>query len=153
MFMKKTDLIFAAILVFILASGCTSQQAAQNVSNSSGLTSQLNNSSQTCMDQNCFIAAANSCQVMNVTITDNVGTFALSSIGQTNSTSCIFSKTVVSLNSNETQNMQNLLDGKSMTCIYQKGNFDSQFVTALIGGIEYCSGPLKDDLGNLIIFT
>ena len=46
-----------------------------------------------------------------------------------------------------------MVEGKSMVCGYTKGNFDSRWVTTLIGGIEYCHGDLRDGLAQLIVFT
>jgi hypothetical protein len=102
----------------------------------------------TSSDEARFINAANNCENASLTATDNVGTFTYSSYD-----SCVFTKTLVNLNANESQEMKNLLNGKNMTCIYTKGNFDQRWVTSLIYGIENCSGDLKDDLGDLTLFT
>jgi ABC-type Zn2+ transport system substrate-binding protein/surface adhesin len=51
------------------------------------------------------------------------------------------------------QEMKTMLEGKNMTCLYTKGNFDPRLVTSLVGGIEYCSGDLKDDITHLMLFT
>ncbi|MFZ0005089.1 MAG: hypothetical protein WCC86_09265 [Methanoregula sp.] len=95
-----------------------------------------------------FITAANACTDTNITVIDDVGTMRYAS-----SPGCVFTKTLVSLNATETQEMKSLLEGKSMTCMYTKGNFDPQLVTSLVGGMENCTGDLKDDIGNLVIFT
>ena len=98
-------------------------------------------------DQAAIIAAANNCTPMTVTITDDVATY------QETSANCSFTKTLVQLNPGETQQMKTLLEGKNMTCLYTKGNFDPRLVTSLIGGIENCTGDLKDDISRLTIFT
>ena len=85
---------------------------------------------------------------MNLTVTGEVGTFSYSS-----SQSCVFTKTLVSLNANESQEMKNLLSGKSMYCIYEKGKFDQRWVSSLIFGLENCQGDLKDRLGDLTLFS
>ena len=49
--------------------------------------------------------------------------------------------------------MKTLLQGKSMTCHYGKGKFDSRLVNSLLFGSEYCEGELKDILAELITLT
>jgi hypothetical protein len=102
----------------------------------------------TCSDAACFIAAANNCEDMNVTLRGSVATFAY-----TSSQSCVFTKTLVSVDANETQQMKDFLEGKSMTCIYERGKFNPGLVTSLVDGMEDCIGDLKDALGQLLIFT
>ncbi len=102
----------------------------------------------TCSDAGCFIEAANDCEDMNLTLIGDVGTFAYSS-----SEYCVFTKTLVSLGANESQAMKGFLEGRNMTCTYERGEFNPAWVTSLIGGMEYCHGDLKDRLGELLIFT
>ena len=146
---RMAYLLTAGILFLFLAGCCGLIPPTQNppANNTQNLTTAppINT---TCTDEACFIAAANNCENTNLTVTDNVGTFSYSS-----SEYCIFTKTLVSLNANESQEMKNLLEGKNMTCMYTKGNFDQRWVTSLIYGIENCSGGLKDDLGDLTLFT
>ena len=120
----------AVLAIFILAMGCISPPAphpsppASNAQNPAPLQN-------ACNDTDCFITAANSCEAMNVTLSDDVGTFSYSSRPATNA--CVFIKTVVSLDSGESQEMKNLLVGKKMTCIYQRGEFDQRWVSTLLG--------------------
>jgi hypothetical protein len=95
-----------------------------------------------------FVAAANNCTTTDAVITDEVGTFRY-----TSSDSCKFTKTLVRLNESEMQEMKTMLEGKSMTCNYTQGSFDPRLVTSLVGGIEHCSGDLKDDITNMMLFT
>jgi hypothetical protein len=147
--MRIAYLLTVAILFLFLAGCCALLPPAQNLStnNTQNLTIAPSTNA-TCEDEACFIAAANNCENMSLTVTDDVGTFSYSS-----SKYCIFTKTLVSLNANETQEMKNLLEGKNMTCIYERGKFDQRWVTSLIYGIEYCDGELKDRLGDLTVFT
>ncbi|MDA1196855.1 MAG: hypothetical protein O2779_02740 [Nanoarchaeota archaeon] len=69
----------------------------------------------------------------------------------TASEDCIFTKTIVSLE--DSQEMKELLEGKTLTCSYEVNDFDERGVNSLIGGIELCGGELKDILGQLLIFT
>jgi hypothetical protein len=147
--MRIAYLLAAAILFLFLAGCCGLLPPAQNVSanNTKNLTIAPSTNA-TCGNEACFIAAANNCKNMSLTVTDDVGTFSYSS-----SEHCIFTKTLVSLNANESQEMKNLLEGKNMTCMYEMGKFDQRWVTSLIYGIEYCDGELKDRLGDLTVFT
>ncbi|HUK38220.1 MAG TPA: hypothetical protein VLV30_03800 [Methanomicrobiales archaeon] len=99
-------------------------------------------------DQAAFIAAANDCADANLTVSEDVGTFRY-----TSRQGCIFTKTLVRLNASESQAMKTMLEGKSMTCGYAKGAFDPRLVTSLVGGMEYCTGDLKDAIAQLIVFT
>jgi hypothetical protein len=102
----------------------------------------------TCSDAACFIAAADNCEDMNVTLTGSVATFTY-----TSSQPCVFTKTLVSVDANETQQMKDFLEGKSMACIYGRGRFNPGLVTSLVDGMENCTGDLKDAMGQLLIFT
>lgn len=141
----RTSLLALFILAFLY--GCVSPPQ-QPVSQQQIPNTTSQNLSAPCDSKDCFIAAANDCQEMNITVTEDYGTVEYSS-----SSSCVFTKTLLSLDDNETQEMKGLLQGKSMTCAYEKGGFDSRLVTSLIYGMENCTGDLKDDLGKLIIFS
>ncbi len=80
-----------------------------------------------------------------MTLTEDAGVFKYSSAD------CVFTKTLIS--ADETPEMKSLLEGKSLTCRYEKGKFDQRWVTSLIFGIEYCEGELKDILVDLIAFS
>lgn len=131
-------MILSGMILLILFAGCVLPSPQ----------SQNNPMAGSCQDKACFIAAANDCRDMNVTITEDIGTFAY-----TSSQDCTFTKTLVRLNNSEMQEMKTLLEGKNMMCIYTKGKFDQRLVSTLIGGMENCDGDLKDDLGNLTIFS
>lgn len=127
--------------------GCVSsnQQASQNQSTTPPALSPPAITG--CNDKTCFISAANDCKDTSLTLTEDFGVLKYSS------KDCIFTKTLVSLNANETEEMKTLLEGKSMTCKYENGKFDQRLVTSLIYGTEYCDGELKDALGQLIVFA
>lgn len=126
----------AGIILLVLSVGC----AANNPSPALPVTPG--------QDTAAFIAAANDCRDMSMTVTGGVGTFTYES-----TSGCTFIKTLLRLNASEKQGMKTMLEGKNMTCDYTKGNFDSRLVTSLVGGMEYCNGELKDNLAKLIIFT
>ena len=100
-----------------------------------------------CTTKECFISSANACNDIDLTLTEDAGVIKYSS-----SKDCVFTKTLVSLNADETQEMKSLLQGKSLTCRYEKGKFDQRWVTSLIYGTEYCEGELRDTLVELIAF-
>lgn len=100
-----------------------------------------------CTTKECFISSANDCKDVDLTLTEDAGVIKYSS-----SKDCVFTKTLVSLNANETQEMKSLLQGKSLTCRYEKGKFDLRWATSLIFGTEYCEGELRDTLVELIAF-
>jgi hypothetical protein len=139
-------MMLAGIMLLVFFAGCSSSspQAEKNPVHATPAPSQ----NIPCMDKACFIAAANDCGDLNVTIREDIGTFRYSS-----SSDCIFTKTLVSLNGTESREIRNLLEGKNMTCIYTKGKFDERLVTTLFGGIEYCRGELKNNLARLVIFS
>jgi len=101
-----------------------------------------------CSDKACFIAAANDCNSTNITVKEDFGVMHYET-----STDCAFTKTMVKLDDNESQEMKNLLEGKNMTCVYAKGSFDPRLVNSLIEGTENCTGELKVDLARLAVFT
>jgi hypothetical protein len=136
---KAVVISLAAILgivLLFLAAGCASNTGALPASGNPG------------PEQAAFIAAADKCSETSMTATGIAGTFTYSV-----SPDCTFTKTLVRLNETESQGMKTMLEGKNMTCVYTPGNFDSRWVTSLVGGMEYCNGDLKDALANLIIFT
>ena len=100
-----------------------------------------------CTTKERFISSANDCNDISLTLTEDAGVIKYSS-----SKDCVFSKTLVSFNADETQEMKSLLQGKSLTCRYEKGKFDPRWVTSLIYGTEYCEGELRDILIELIAF-
>ncbi len=100
-----------------------------------------------CTTKECFISSANDCKDISLTLTEDAGVLKYSS-----SKDCLFTKTLVSLNVDETQEMKNLLEGKSLTCRYEKGKFDQRWASSLIFGTEYCEGELRNILVELIAF-
>jgi hypothetical protein len=130
-------LVAFGLVLFILMAGCCIAP----------LPPPQNKSNAICNDASCFITAADNCGNESIIYTDSVGTFNYTT------SNCVFFKTLVSLNANETQDMKNALEGKSMTCVYQQGQFDQRWVSSLIYGTENCTGDLKEALGELLVFT
>jgi hypothetical protein len=143
-------LLALSSLMLVLLAGCTAPSADRSqiplepvAGNQAGSAA-----TNTCDDADCFIAAADLCEDMEVVLSEDGGTFAYSS-----SKGCILKKTVLKLDDNETEGMRSLLEGKSMSCAYEKGGFDRRLVLSMIFGLENCTGELRDSLGRLVVFA
>jgi hypothetical protein len=99
-----------------------------------------------CGTKVCFIAAANDCNKTSLTFQEDFGAVNYSS------ENCTFTKTIVHLNENESQDMKNILEGKSLTCKCERGQFDENWTSSLIIDIENCNGELRDNLASLSVF-
>ena len=53
----------------------------------------------------------------------------------------------------EDAELKALIEGKSMTCPYAPGSFNSQLMENLFAGIDECDGELKDIIQQLVAFT
>ena len=102
-------------------------------------------SGQACADKQCFIQQAQKCAGSSMLINEDYGT-----VNYAVTDKCVFTKEIVHLNEAE---FANILDGKSLTCKYEKGKFDERLVKTTIYGLEPCEGDLKSIIGGLMIFT
>ena len=100
-----------------------------------------------CDTSECFTEAANQCKSAQFLRQENVGTFIYLS------RDCLFTKALVNLSDKEPQAVKDLLEEKSLTCVYEKGSFDGRWLSSLMSGTENCVGELKDLLNILTIFT
>ena len=97
-----------------------------------------------CGNEACFQDAANACAPATLrlsTTTNAVYSYETKNCGMT--------KRIESFGS-EPQAIQDLLQGKEMTCTFEKNAFDPALLT-LAGGIEHCNGSLKDAIVELRI--
>ena len=135
----KTSWIILGMLILLLT-GCVppNQQNAPTY---------VPTSAATCTTKECFISSANDCKDMTIALTEEFGVIKYSS-----SIGCVFTKTLISLDAKETQEMKTLLEGKSLTCRYEKGKFNQRWANSLLLGIEDCQGQLKDILVKMIAF-
>ena len=140
-------ILASTLLALVLLAGCSSP-APQAPEVSAPEPTTLPVADAACTTKECFISLAGDCKEISLTFTEDAGVLKYSS-----SKDCVFTKTLVSLNADETQEMKNLFEGKSLTCRYEKGKFDQRWVTSLIFGIEYCEGELRDILVELIAFA
>ena len=100
-----------------------------------------------CKTKECFAADANDCKEKSILVNEDFGTVAYSAKG------CVFTKTIVSLDASEPQDMKLALEGKSLTCKYEKGNFNEEWTGSLVLGIDNCEGNLRDALALLTAFA
>jgi hypothetical protein len=100
-------------------------------------------SAQVCSTQDCFIAAANECKSVKIQQNEAGSLFDYSE------KNCILTKTLTKMNETEPQEMVDLLQGKSLTCTYAKGSFNTDWINTLSLSLENCSGDLKDAIDEL----
>ncbi len=127
-------------LLFLLLIGCAPQAPPSTQESPLPETSVS-----ACATKECFIASANNCDADGLTLTEDAGTFTYVSKG------CVFTKTLV--RTEGTPEIKGLLEGKSLTCAYEKGSFDARWVNSLVYGVELCEGELKDAIVGLLLFA
>ena len=95
----------------------------------------------------CFIEKANSCEnaVLREKVEDTETTVRFTAKG------CNLVKTIESFDKAEPEEVVALFDGKEMSCGYERGAFIDDLTDGLVGGIEGCSGELKDAIYELRI--
>lgn len=99
-----------------------------------------------CKDQQCFFDMANQCKSA-VLIVDEAGTIYKFE----SSSDCTFTKTITQISETEPEDIINLFEGKSLNCEYIKNDFETKWVTTLLGGLDRCTGPLKEAFYELTI--
>ena len=142
--MKCRLLLFVVFAVCAVIVGCT--QSTLPSTNTSQMTS-ANEGGKFCTTKECFLPLANDCNEANIIINETAGIFSYTA------KDCVLTKTLVKLNPVETQEMKTILEGKSLTCDYKRGQFDARWTTELLFGTDNCTGPLKDALAKLIPFV
>ncbi|MDO8556543.1 MAG: hypothetical protein Q7R96_05225, partial [Nanoarchaeota archaeon] len=66
------------------------------------------------------------------------------------SRSCVLTKTVMQIGDDEDIVVRQALEKKSLTCAYQQGFFNVNWLNTLTIDIDKCSGDLKDALEILL---
>ena len=97
-----------------------------------------------CPTAECFIASADECE------SASFQSVHAGSLFEYKTKECMLTKTVIQLNETEPAEIKELLEGKSMKCEYEKGNFDTELVGTISIGIENCTGELKDSIELLV---
>lgn len=99
-----------------------------------------------CAAEHCFIQRATNCERSVYAVNDGGTVYEFKSFWD-----CTFKKTVKSVSEYEPEQIKEMFEGKSMECRYSKGNFDEKWLSTLLGGLEKCSGPLKQSLYELVV--
>jgi len=105
-----------------------------------------------CVDLKCFVAKANNCMPATYEETTAIGTIDYS-VSANSGDSCALTKQVVALDKKENDFVKKLLENKLMVCIYSKNQFNGQWITSLIEGLDNCEGNLKDAVGQLLLLV
>ena len=100
--------------------------------------------SQKCTTTECFTLKAENCEKAGLERVEDGSTFNY----KTNN--CVLTKTAAKISDLETSQVKSLLEGKSLTCTYQKNNFNMNWLNTLTLSLDKCQGPLKDGLMNLL---
>jgi nitrous oxide reductase accessory protein NosL len=140
--MKNALIIAVVICALVAACGPAPAQTAPTTAAPTAAST-----ANTCTTEQCFIPLANDCKEASLTLQQAAGTFSYTV------KDCVLTKTLVSLKPDEAQDMKDALQGKSMTCKYEQGKFDTRWTDSLLGGMELCQGELRDVLGNLLMFV
>jgi len=99
----------------------------------------------TCATEDCFIRHANNCDA--ATYRNKIGETIMSY--QTND--CFLIKTVELMDPTEPPTIRNRFEGKSMTCSYNKGDFDPLYINTVSAHLNTCQGPLREE--TILIVT
>lgn len=94
-----------------------------------------------CVAKECFLEKANACE--KATYQNSI---AGVSVNYESQDGCRIIKTVEKIPSIEPEEMKERFEGKSMVCVYYKGDFSPMHIETLAGLIVNCEGPLKQEL-------
>lgn len=108
--------------------------------------------SDVCKDMDCFIAKANQCEPAVYEETTDMGKI-MYYIKTDDAGNCVLRKVITELSENEDPIIKKVLEDKGVECTYTKGNFNGQWMTSMVKGLEDCQGELKDALGPLLLLT
>ncbi len=130
----KSGLIILGLIFLLLLAGCKSSSPLK------------------CSDMECFISNANQCKAATYEEVTDFG--KISYIIKADDTgNCLLTKEIVELSENEDAVLKKALEGKKMECIYSSGQFNGQWLTSMIEGLEDCRGELKEAVGQLLLLV
>jgi len=98
----------------------------------------------TCATESCFIKHANNCDA--ATFRNRIDGTIMSY--QTNN--CFIIKTVEELSPDEPPEIRKRFKGKSMTCSYNKGDFDPLYINTISAHLNTCQGELREEIIRLV---
>lgn len=96
--------------------------------------------SKVCYDDACFIQYANHCAYASLTKKISTATVHFET------GNCVLNKTVVSMDSYEPEEVREDFVGKSMICVFTRGDFSPLYLTTMVGLLDNCEGELKDTI-------
>ena len=101
-------------------------------------------------DLDCFNSKAYACKAakVNTLINDNVYEFTI--YGPSSNT-CVIHTTLVKMADGVPLETREKLEGKDMTCHIPRSILKEQSIVEVNGIIDYCSGPLKEALYEVLI--
>ncbi|MBI5393634.1 hypothetical protein HZA96_07245 [Candidatus Woesearchaeota archaeon] len=99
-----------------------------------------------CASEQCFLEKADNCNAARYQITIDQIQYEF-----TTDNDCNVVKKIVKISNEEPIEIKNLIESKSMTCSYTKGNFNQELLTTLLSGLDKCSGQLKEGLYEIIL--
>ena len=97
--------------------------------------------------RDCFIKKADNCE--NAVLREKLAN--TTTIIKYKAENCNLIKTIESFDKAEPEEIISLFKGKEMSCSYEKNDFNEEIINGLVGGIEDCSGDLKDAIYELRI--
>ena len=99
---------------------------------------------ESCADKTCFIQKAESCAPAKF-LQDEKGTLV-----QYTTKQCVLTKKIIKVSSQESAHIREAVAGKSMTCSYQQGYFNANWINTMTIDIQHCEGQLKDAIQSLL---
>lgn len=100
-----------------------------------------------CPDSYCFISAADSCKDVSWTDYTQDG-----EVFEYSANDCVMNKTLLVAGLDEPEEVRLAIEGKSLSCKYNKGEFNANWLITLSVNLENCEGELKEvieDLGTV----
>ncbi|MBI3032385.1 hypothetical protein HYY69_02830 [Candidatus Woesearchaeota archaeon] len=100
----------------------------------------------TCDTKECFLERVQDCQATKYMHQGDKLTYELVTDKR-----CMLTKKVIAVADTEPGQVKTLLLDKSMDCSYERNAFNEQYLTTMLGGIQTCTGPLKEAFYEVLI--
>jgi len=100
-------------------------------------------------DKACFNKLAAQCQKSRITLQEEGNTFQYTIISKETNNTCLVNIKILQLSQNYDQETKNLLEEKEMLCKIPQEKLTALTETEAV--IDYCTGPLKEAMYELII--
>ncbi len=100
----------------------------------------------TCDTKQCFLERAQACKAAKYVHQADKLTYELITDKR-----CTLTKKVIAVADTEPEQVKAILLDKSMDCNYERNAFNEQYLTTMLGGIQSCTGPLKEAFYEVLI--